>query len=78
MASGPDDGGTPMSEPLARQTYLTVPQLADLLQVKRSTIYSWTHKKSGPPFLKVGNVVRFRRDDVDRWLRDHTEGPTDE
>ena len=46
---------------------LTVDQIAAYLQVKPSTIYQWTHE-GYIPHVKLGNLVRFRVSQVDRWL----------
>lgn len=53
---------------------LTVQQVAELLQVKLSTIYKWTHEGS-IPHLKLGRLVRFREDDILEWLRDKDREP---
>lgn len=34
----------------------------------------WRAKAKGPPFIKVGRLVRYRRSDVDAWLRANTVG----
>lgn len=47
---------------------LTVEDLADLLKVPQGTIYAWRNRRVGPPGLKVGKHLRFRRADVARWL----------
>jgi excisionase family DNA binding protein len=47
---------------------LTVDQLAELLQVPQQTLYGWRTRGEGPPGLKIGRHVRYRRDDVARWL----------
>lgn len=46
---------------------LTSEQLAEMLQVKLSTIYQWTHT-GFVPFIKVGRLIRFRESDVVKWL----------
>jgi excisionase family DNA binding protein len=46
---------------------LTVDQIAAYLQVRPSTIYQWTHE-GYIPHVKLGNLVRFRMSQVDRWL----------
>jgi predicted DNA-binding transcriptional regulator AlpA len=35
-----------------------------------STIYHWRGRGEGPPALKVGKRLRFRADDVLKWLDD--------
>jgi excisionase family DNA binding protein len=40
--------------------YLTIPQLADVLQVPVATIYRWRHLGEGPRGIRVsGRHVRF-------------------
>jgi excisionase family DNA binding protein len=46
---------------------LTVAEIAAYLQVKPSTIYQWTHE-GYIPHVKLGNLVRFRVAQIDRWL----------
>lgn len=52
---------------------MTVPEVADYLNVTRQAIYQWRHKGGGPRSIKVGQRVRFRRSDVDAWLAAHTD-----
>lgn len=46
--------------------YLTIEQVAEMLQVTRMTIYNLQNK--GLPFIKLGKSVRFDKDDVVAWL----------
>ena len=46
---------------------LKVEQVADLLQVSKSTIYDWTHTDYIPHY-KLSNGVRFRESEIDKWL----------
>ena len=48
--------------------YLTVQQLADLLQVSVSTIYQWRHQGAGPRGLRVGRYLRFPLREVEAFL----------
>ena len=36
--------------------------------VPETTIYRWNYRGDGPPYLRVGKYVRYRREDVDAWL----------
>ncbi len=54
-------------KPEAFQRLLAVEEIADYLQVKPSTIYQWTHQ-GFIPHVKLGNRVRFRLNQVDRWI----------
>ena len=38
-------------------------EIADLLGVKKSTIYSWTHQDF-IPHVKLGNLLRFKEKDI--------------
>ena len=31
---------------------------------------------AGPPFIKLGRAVRYRRSDLDQWLNEHRHVPT--
>lgn len=47
---------------------LTVEQLSGLIQIKRSTIYEWTHSGFIPHY-KLPKGVRFKENEIDQWLR---------
>ena len=53
-------------------------ELASLLGISLATIYRWRSRGDGPPGIRVGRHVRYRLEEVDRWLdeqRDrHTRG----
>lgn len=51
----------------AELEYLTLDQVADLLQACPRTVKNWTKQKA-LPFLRVGAEWRFRRADVIAWL----------
>ena len=48
--------------------------LCALLAISSVTATKWRAKAKGPPFIKVGRLVRYRRSDVDAWLRANTVG----
>ncbi len=49
---------------------LSPEQVSDMLEVKVSTIYQWTHQRF-IPHIKVGRFVRFREDEIERWLAEN-------
>jgi len=49
---------------------LSAQEVADYLNVPLSTLYSWRYHGSGPPGLRVGKHLRYRRADVQAWVRD--------
>ena len=48
---------------------LTKDEVAEMLGVKPSTIYQWTHE-GFIPYVKIKNLVRFRQSDIDKWIED--------
>ena len=54
--------------------YLTVAQVAVLLQVKPATVYTWVRDDPSLPALKIAGTVRFRRVALLGWLREHEQG----
>lgn len=48
--------------------------LCTLIAISSVTATKWRAKAKGPPFIKVGRLVRYRRSDVDAWLRTNTIG----
>lgn len=49
--------------------WMSVDEIADYLGVSKDTVYAWVTKK-GMPGYKVGRFWKFKRDDVDAWVRD--------
>lgn len=49
--------------------WLSVDEIADYLGVARDTIYSWVTSK-GMPGHKVGRFWKFKKEDVDAWVRE--------
>ena len=52
----------------------SVQQLADYLGVPVATLYQWRTKRYGPVGLRIGKHIRYRREDVDRWLASLSDG----
>ncbi len=48
--------------------WLSVDEIAAHLGVKRDTVYKWIERK-GMPAHKAGRLWKFRRDEVDEWIR---------
>ena len=47
--------------------FLNVNEVAEYLGVEASTIYAWVHTRQ-IPFYKVGRLVKFKQDQIDRWI----------
>lgn len=65
-----------MSDPQNATTFagewLDSRQLAAELGVAAVTLKSWRVHGTGPDFVKVGRLVRYRRSAVERWLASRT------
>jgi excisionase family DNA binding protein len=48
--------------------WLSVDEVAEYLGVSKDTVYAWITNK-GMPGYKVGRFWKFKRDDVDAWVR---------
>ena len=44
---------------------LTPQEVADIFRVEVGTLAKWRGEKIGPEFIKIGRMVRYRRDSVD-------------
>ena len=48
--------------------WLSVEDIAEYLGIKRDTVYRWIDRRNMPAH-KVGRLWKFRKDEVDRWVR---------
>jgi excisionase family DNA binding protein len=47
---------------------LTAAQLADILNVRPGTVYSWLSRGIDIPHVKIAGTVRFREKAIQDWL----------
>lgn len=47
---------------------LTPTEVAELLRVPVRLLSEWRSAGRGPPFIKCGRLVRYRREAVESWL----------
>jgi hypothetical protein len=45
------------------------------VRLPRQTLKNLRHKESGPPYLKIGRRVLYRRGDVLAWIERHRVTP---
>ena len=48
--------------------WLSVTEISEYLGVRRETIYKWLERKKMPAH-KVGRLWKFKKDEVDAWVR---------
>ncbi len=47
---------------------LTIDEVAEFLHVNPMTVYAWV-KEGKIPAFKIGKVWRFRKTEIDEWLK---------
>lgn len=52
-----------------QETLMTIAEVAAYLQVPTATLYRWRCRDEGPVGYRVGRYVRYRRADVEAWLK---------
>jgi len=57
-----------MMESKMEDRWLSVDEIGDYLGIKRDTVYKWISEK-GMPAHKIGRLWKFKKDDVDTWVR---------
>jgi len=62
-------------EALAEAALLTDLQVATILSLSPKTLALWRYSGAGPVFVKLGASVRYRREDVDRWVATNASAP---
>ena len=47
-------------------------QVCEYLKIPKSTLVYWRQIEEGPPWIKVGRLVRYRPEEVKAWLDKQT------
>ena len=55
---------------------MSIKELADYLKVNVTTIYLWS-QRGQIPAMKVGNLWRYRRSDIEDWLNAQRNQPVE-
>ncbi|NAZ80587.1 helix-turn-helix domain-containing protein [Kineococcus sp. R8] len=58
----------------ATPTYRSPEWLAELLGVPLATLYRWSSRGEGPPTYKIGRHLRYREDEVVKWVASRRAG----
>jgi predicted DNA-binding transcriptional regulator AlpA len=51
---------------------IDTPTAAAILNVKPDTLVYWRFLGEGPPFVRVGRLIRYRREDLSTWIQQRT------
>lgn len=57
--------------------WLSVEEIGAYLGIKRDTVYRWISEKNMPA-SKVGRLWKFKKNEVDTWVREGKTNDTDE
>jgi hypothetical protein len=52
------------------------PDVAEYLGTTIANLARWRWEDSGPPYRRVGRLIRYRWDEVDQWVEAHAIGTT--
>lgn len=55
-------------EPVRRAPLLTQAEVAEMLATSHRTLEAWRGRGGGPPFLKLGHMIRYDAHAVDAWI----------
>jgi len=50
------------------ERWLSLEEIADYLGIKRDTAYKWISRRNLPAY-KVGSLWKFRKNEIDDWVR---------
>lgn len=62
-----------ISEPLQDES-----AVAKQLDCETKTLQAWRCRGGGPPFIKVGRLVKYRPQDVEAWIESRRVASTSE
>lgn len=60
------------------QQLLTESEAAELLHLSPTTLKKWRRTRSGPTYYRLGSAVRYKREDLDRFIGEsavHSRSP---
>jgi len=57
---------------LKEKQLLDTKEAAEYLGISRNTLYEWVIQNK-VPFIKVGRLVKFRKEDLEEWLKKRTQ-----
>ena len=53
---------------LAENRWLSLKEIAAYLGIKEDTVYKWISRRKMPAH-KVGSLWKFKKDEIDNWVR---------
>jgi len=62
---------TTQDKPTTYSAILNPDEVAQLLQIPVRTLEEWRHKKTGPPYRKLGRHVRYQLSKIMDWFENN-------
>jgi excisionase family DNA binding protein len=56
--------------------FLNIDEASTYLNVKKSFLYSLVEGAT-IPYFRLNRLIRFRKDDLDRWMENHRQDPSE-
>lgn len=57
---------------MARDEFLLTPrEVARMLATTTDLLRKWRERGTGPEYVKIEGLIRYRPEDVDQWISDH-------
>lgn len=69
-----DQRSPPSEPPAAPSRFLDEKQLCAELDISPVTATKWRRNAEGPPFVRVGRLIRYPRESFNAWLTSRTVG----
>ncbi len=63
---------TPSTEAESPVTLVNQVKAAEILTVDPRTLAGWRYRGGGPPFVRIGNRVRYKVRDLYAWIEERT------
>jgi predicted DNA-binding transcriptional regulator AlpA len=73
--SAPQSGDSSRYAPSTKDELITDQQIEAEGGPRRRTLQNWRSARFGPPWIKLGKLVRYRRSDYQEWLARNSVGP---
>jgi len=51
--------------------YLTSAEVEEMIGVKQQTLAHWRSQGKGPQYIKIGKVIRYALDELEKWIGAH-------
>ena len=63
------------SQAILPSEYLRTPEAANYLSLSPQFLEVCRHRGEGPPYVKIGRAIRYRRSALDDWMTARESGP---